>query len=126
MLRLALALLAAFTTRLALTRAAFAALTLASVATSATRTFVTTGLLWLRSTLLVAPWFVAADRLAGRAVGTVLAARFVARATFAAALTATTSITTVATTIAATAAFAAIAVMARTITFAILAAATDV
>ena len=59
MLRLALALLATFTTRLALARAAFAALTLASVATSATRTFVTTGLLWLRSTLLVAAWFIA-------------------------------------------------------------------
>ena len=63
MLRLALALLAAFTTRLALARAAFA-LTLASVATSATRTFVTTGLLRLRSTLLVAPRIVAAGRLA--------------------------------------------------------------
>lgn len=131
LLRLALALLAAFTTRLALTRAAFAALTLtlASVATSATRTFVTTGLLRLRSTLLVAPWFVAADRLAGRAVGTVFAACFVTRATFTAALAATASISTVAsvaTTIAATAAFAAIAVMARTITFAVLAAATGV
>jgi hypothetical protein len=130
LLRLALALLAAFTTRLALARAAFA-LTLASVATSATRTFVTTGLLRLRSTLLVAPRIVAAGRLARArcTFGTVFAACFVTRATFTAALAATASIPTVAsvaTTIAATAAFAAIAVMARTITFAVLATATGV
>jgi hypothetical protein len=126
LLRLALSLLAAFTTRLALARAAFAALALASVATSAARTFVATGLLWLCATLFVAPWFVAAAGLARHTFGTVLATRFVAQAALAATLAATASITTVATTIAATAAFAAIAVMARTITFAVLAAATDV
>lgn len=104
------------------------ALALTSVATSATRTFVTAWLLRLRSTLLVAPRFVAAGRLARArcAFSTVFATCFVTRATFTAALAATAPITTVAATIAGTAAFAAITVMARAITFAVLATATDV
>ena len=81
MLRLALALLAAFTTRLALARAAFAALalTLTTITTSATRAFVTTRLLRLHATLLVATRFAAAGRLARTrcTVSTVLATRFV-------------------------------------------------
>ena len=71
LLRLALALLAAYTTRLALARAAFVALTLAlalaTVTTSATRAFVTSRrrlLLGLRPAGLVAPRFGAAGRLA--------------------------------------------------------------
>ena len=83
MLRLALALLATFTTRMALARAAFAALalalTLSTITTSATRAFVTTRLLRLRATLLVATRFAAAGRLARTrcTFSTVLATRFV-------------------------------------------------